>query len=732
MESFSLLFIYNVIIMKKSSLFLFLTLLCVAGYAQNAKEKTTFQTAAQWKPITDIRSDIVMVYGTNNHRNMTFPQRVRSWRDHGYTVHFMTGIAWGEYQDYFTGKWDGRWHLDEGQKTMNGDTIWHGQMTPYIVPSENYIEYFKQRHIKPVIDQGIDAIFLEEPEFWARAGYSEGFKKEWKAFYGFKWRPQHESAENTYLSNKLKYHLYYRALDESFKYAKAYGEGKGLDVRCYVPTHSLLNYSQWQIISPEASLASMRSCDGYIAQIWTGTSREPNYFNGKAKERVFETAYLEYGCMESMTRPTQRKMFFLTDPIEDLRRDWADYKQNYQATYTAQLMWPQIDNFEVMPWPDRIYEGLYNESATSDKKIHIPPFYATQMQVMINALNDVPRSDNTVSGSQGISVAMANSLMFQRSPQSVENYDDPQLSNFYGEALPLVKRGVPINILHLENTGYPETWVNTKVLLLSYSNMKPMERAANDNIAQWVKNGGVLIYSSRDDDPFQRVMEWWNRYGNDYAAPSEHLFESLGLDRDAKEGRYETGKGVVYVIRQNPKEFVMAANGDAQFIKTVAKAYEQDAKAGRLEFKNSFALARGNYDLVSVIDENVVSDAPYVFKGCYIDLFDNTLPVLKKKTIKPGQQAFLYNINKVVDKNNPQVLAAASRQYDEVRTTDSYSFIAKSPINTVNIMRVLLPKKPKKLVVNGNASPIEWDSFSKTLLISFDNDPSGVPVNIYW
>ena len=425
-------------------------------------------------------------------------------------------------------------------------------------------------------------------------------------------------------------------------------------------------------------------------------------------------------------------MFFLTDPIEDWRRDWADYKQNYQATYTAQLMWPQIDNFEVMPWPDRIYEGLYNESATSDKKIHIPPFYATQMQVMINALNDVPRSDNAVSGSQGISVAMANSLMFQRSPQPVENYDDPQLSNFYGEALPLVKRGVPVNILHLENTGYPETWVNTKVLLLSYSNMKPMERAANDNIAQWVKNGGVLIYSSRDDDPFQRVMEWWNRYGNDYAAPSEHLFESLGLDRDAKEGRYETGKGVVYVIRQNPKEFVMATNGDAQFIKTVAKAYEQDAKAGRLEFKNSFALARGNYDLVSVIDENVVSDAPYVFKGCYIDLFDNTLPVLKKKTIKPGQQAFLYNINKVVDKNNPQVLAAASRQYDEVRTTDSYSFIAKSPINTVNIMRVLLPKKPKKLVVNGNASPIEWDSFSKTLLISFDNDPSGVPVNIYW
>ena len=53
-----------------------------------------------------------------------------------------------------------------------------------------------------------------------RAGYSEAFKREWKEYYGFEWRPQHESPENTYLSNKLKYHLNYRALNECFTYAK--------------------------------------------------------------------------------------------------------------------------------------------------------------------------------------------------------------------------------------------------------------------------------------------------------------------------------------------------------------------------------------------------------------------------------------------------------------------------------------------------------------------------------
>ena len=96
----------------------------------------------------------------------------------------MTGIAWGGYQDYFTGEWDGVAHLDEGQVRMAGDTIWHGRLVPYIVPTENYLAYFKECVIKRVIDAGVDDIFLEEPEFWADAGYSEAFRREWQSYYG--------------------------------------------------------------------------------------------------------------------------------------------------------------------------------------------------------------------------------------------------------------------------------------------------------------------------------------------------------------------------------------------------------------------------------------------------------------------------------------------------------------------------------------------------------------------
>lgn len=701
--------------------------------------KTTFQTSREWKPTIDVRADAVMIYGTGGNpsdksKRIPFEERVKSWRDKGYVAHFMTGIAWGEYQEYFIGKWDGKMHLDEGQVQQNGDTIWHGHMVPYIVPSENYLKYIKEKHVKRVIDAGIDAIFMEEPEFWDRAGYSEAFKREWKKFYGFNWRPQHETPENTYLSSKLKYHLYYNALKEVFTYAKEYGKSKGMNVKCYVPTHSLVNYSQWKIVSPEASLASLPCVDGYIAQVWTGTSREPNYFNGQAKERVFETAFLEYGSMESMTAPTGRKMFFLTDPIEDWQRDWADYKKNYQATFTAQLLYPDMANYEIMPWPERIYEGLYKTSPDSDKKGKIPRYYSTQMQVMINTLNNIPLSDNKVSGSQGIGVLMSNSLMFQRFPTH-KGYEDPQLSNFYGQALPLLKRGVPVKTIHIENVSFPETWKDVKILIMSYSNMKPMDETAHDYIAKWVKKGGVLVYCGRDQDAFQSVQEWWNTKGNNFKAPSEHLFQELGLNAPFKAGEYKYGKGKICILRNDPKEFVLKKNGDKEFINTVKELYKTETNT-ELEFKNYFTLKRGPYEIISVVDENA-DQSCYTIKGKLIDLFDPEIPVLDKKQVNPGEQALLYNIGSVKNAGTPKVLVTAGRVYNEKIEKNTYSFVVKSPVNTTNVMRVLLPGKVRRInVTDATGKQIEsktsWDKSSKTCFLCFENNPDGVHVKLSW
>lgn len=702
---------------------------CAGG--QKGTVKTTFQTSRAWMPEIDNRADAVMVYGiggnpSDKSRRVSFEDRVASWKERGYKVDFMTGIAWGEYQDYFTGEWDGQPHLDEGQVQMNGDTIWHGHMVPYIVPTMNYLKYFKERHIKRVIDAGVTSIYLEEPEFWARAGYSEAFKREWKEYYGTDWRPQDESPEATYLANKLKYHLYYRALNEAFTYAKEYGRSKGLDVKCYVPTHSLLNYTQWHIVSPEASLASLPCVDGYIAQVWTGTSREPDYYNGVLKERVFETAFLEYGCMSSMTAPTGRDVWFLTDPIEDWGRDWEDYRRNYQATFTAQLLYPQINTYEIMPWPERIYTGLYRKSADSNERIRIPKDYSTMMQVMTNALQQMPLSDNEVSGSHGIGVLMANSLMFQRFPMH-EGYDDPQLANFYGMAMPLVKSGIPAEIVHMENLPFAKTLKDIKVLIMTYSNMKPMDPESHRHLADWVRKGGVLVYAGRDNDPFQTVSEWWNNGDNLYGAPSQHLFSLMGLQADAQEGVYECGKGKVCVIRQDPKEFVLAEGAGNTLLDAVKSLYP-----GTVETRNNFVLDRGAYKLVAVLDENADA-APYVEKGVFIDLFDPELPVYELISVAPGTQCLYYDVTNA-GSHGPQILAAASRAENVVANGNSFSYTAKAPIETINVSRVLLPSKPVSVTVDGKDVLDEsaWNEVSKTYRISSDNDPDGVKVEFKW
>ena len=534
--------------------------------------------------------------------------------------------------------------------------------------------------------------------------------------------PQDASPAATYLSNKLKYHLYYRALEESFTYAKQYGRSLGRDIRCYVPTHSLLNYSMWEIVSPEASLATLPCVDGYIAQVWTGTSRVKNYYDGRLTERVFETAFLEYGCMASMTAPTGRKLWFLTDPVEDATRDWDDFRQNYQATFTAQLLYPQVADYELMPWPERIYGRPYPVRSGSDEKSLIPAPYATEIGILVNALQQMPRTGGCIDGTPGISVMMGNSLMFQRFPIHA-GYEDPQLSNFFGLAFPLLKAGVPVGVAHMENMMQPQALKGVQVLLLSYANQKPLDPAVHQALCEWVKQGGRLLYAGADRDPFQGVPEWWNQAPCAYSAPSEHLFELLGLEPNPAAGLYRCGKGAVSVLRQDPKDFVMLAGGQDVLLDAVERL------SGPLERKSSFRLSRGPYEIVAVLDET--EDArPLTLKGPFIDLFDPALPVCEEVTVAPGSQRLLYALDR--RPKGPAILAEAGRSTVLERDRRHFAFISKGPAGTVSRSRISLPRRPATVSVSGAATEWTWDDGSRTLLLQFNADPDGIRVDLSW
>src|ERR1017187_3322007 len=97
-------------------------------------ERTSFQTGKPWSPSGNLRSDVAIVYGIDTN----LPGRIETWREHGYRIHVMTGVAWGEYQDYLYGRFDGINHEDEVQTDRNGNKIGHGGDVYYMSPGTNY------------------------------------------------------------------------------------------------------------------------------------------------------------------------------------------------------------------------------------------------------------------------------------------------------------------------------------------------------------------------------------------------------------------------------------------------------------------------------------------------------------------------------------------------------------------------------------------------------------------
>jgi len=705
--------------------FIFFTVFCSLGAefppsfstaTNQLFDRTCFQTGKAWSPQGNLGSDVAIAYGIDTN----LPARMATWREHGYRVEVMTGAAWGEYQDYLYGRFDGINHEDEAQTDRDGHKIGHGGDVYYMCPGTNYGKFLCVG-VQRALDAGAEAIYLEEPEFWDRAGYSEGFKREWRSYYHEDWQAPDSSVDARWRAGKLKYFLYRRALQQVFDYVQDYNQKSGRQVRCYVPTHSLLNYAQWCIVSPESSLAQLNGCDGYIAQVWTGTSREPNRYRGEVRSRTFETAFLEYGAMQNLVRATGRSVWYLNDPIEDNpNHDWTDYRYNWESTLTASLFQPEISKFEVAPWPERVFGGRYPRSAQPEDRKPIPPAYATELQTVFNALNDLKQPHvEWDCGTPGIGVLVSDSLMFQRGQPTPS---DPYLGNVYGLAMPLLKQGLPVTPVQLENDIIPHYLDGFRVLLLSYDGQKPMSPAVHAPLVDWVKRGGVLVVCDKDADPYLQVHEWWNSDGKNYTSPRQHLFDQLGLDDSiAAEQFHQVGKGGLIWLRERPVTFSLDEQGAKQIVETVKLA----AKKIELKWRetNYLLLRRGPYLIAAGLDESV-EGIPHALHGRFINLFDSELRVQTDISIVPGSRWFLLDLD-LARTGKTHLLASACKALPKESTSDQISFTVEGVGETPAIMLLESVAAPRAVTLDGkNMTDFEYSAKDHLLWIRFKNDAS--------
>jgi hypothetical protein len=679
-------------------------------------ERTCFQTAQAWSGAGNLRSDVAIVYGVDH----GLPQRIQTWRDHGYRIHVMTGVSWGSYQDYLYGRFDGVNHEDEAQTERDGQKISHGGDVYYMCPGTNFGKFLSVG-VQRALDAGAEAIHLEEPEFWVRGGYSEGFKREWQNFYGEGWQPPHSSVDAQWRASKLKYFLYRRALRQVFDHVQAFNHRTGRTVRCYVPTHSLLNYAHWRIVSPESSLARLDGCDGYIAQVWTGTARTPNLFRGKLRERTFETAFLEYGAMQNLVRATSRAVWYLNDPVEDNpNHDWEDYRVNWESTLVASLFQPEVWRYEVAPWPERVFGGRYPKKGRPEERESIPNAYATELQIVMSALNDLNQARvEWDCGTTGIGVVVSDSLMFQRGEPTPS---DPHLSHTYGLALPLLKRGLPITPVQLENVTVPHYLDAFRVLLLSYHGQKPLSPEVHAPLAEWVKRGGALVVIDDDTDPYNRIREWWNNDGRNYATPREHLFEQLGFadnQRAPEEKLIKVGNGAVLWLRENPVMLASNATGDERVVETTKQAAK---RAGlRWRASNYLLLRRGPYVVAAGLDESI-SGEPRTLRGRFINLFEPELRVRERIFLSPASRYFLLDLE-AARAHETRLLASACKALPAKRDANSFSVVVEGVSNTPAVVLLSTSKALRSVALAGQAlQDFEYSSGDRLLWIRFPNE----------
>lgn len=583
-------------------------------------------------------------------------------------------------------------------------------------PGENFGKFLCVG-VQRALDAGAEAIHLEEPEFWVRGGYSEGFKREWRKFYGEDWQPPHASVDAQWRASKLKYFLYRRALQQVFDHVQDFNRKTGRQVRCYVPTHSLLNYAHWRIVSPESSLAGLRGCDGYIAQVWTGTARTPNRYRGRVQERTFETAFLEYGAMQNLVRATGRTVWYLNDPVEDNpNHDWEDYRRNWESTLVASLLQPEVWRYEVMPWPERVWSGRYPSRTDPAKREPMPAAYAVELQTVIHVLNDMNQQPVAWDcGTTRVGVMVSDSLMFERGEPTPS---DRHLSHVYGLALPLLKRGMPLEPVQLENLTIRDCLQAYDLVLMTYHGMKPLSPDVHRPLAEWVKGGGVLVFWDDDTDPYRQVREWWNTGTNSYSTPREHLFERLGLARSVMPGLHRIGKGALLYRAGNPAKLAEDPRGDVALVNAVKEAVRgtqvQWRETGHLQ------LRRGPYLIAAGLDESI--DAPpKELRGRFIDLFDPELRSQTRVALEPGRRVLLLDLAHV-PASPPRVLAAACKTFQTTNEPNQFHGVIEGIAGTPGIVLLRVPGAPRSAALNDQPLEVSrYDAGAGLLWLQFTN-----------
>jgi hypothetical protein len=361
--------------------------------------------------------------------------------------------------------------------------------------------------------------------------------------------------------------------------------------------------------------------------------------------------------------------------------------------------------------------GGFGRGNPDAERSGIPKPYETELQSVITALGDMKQSDVRweSAGTRNVGVLISDTMMFQRADP---NPSDANLGSFHGLAMPLLKRGVPVEPVQIESAAAPGFLARYKLLLLTYEGQKPPHIEFHEALAKWVRAGGALVVVDDDSDPYNAVREWWNTAPRSYRSPREHLFEALGIPKAAV-GMQKVGHGIVLRESASPAALTYKEDG----AETIRKAVRQAANAVKLPWKETSALVlrRGPYLIAAGLDESLPDAKPYVLHGRYLNLFEPSLAVHGDIAISPGGRMLLLDLDSVRT-SGPKVVAAACRVRDERADGQTLRFQVDGIGDTTSVIAIAARTAPTRVLVGGKPlEPSQYDFAQGVVRLHFPN-----------
>lgn len=725
------------------------------------RAKTILQTNTPYDPRIAIAVDGIIVH-RHGDSDESIRQALGTWRAQGFTVGRMFFSDSDATNVYWTGKWDGTPHPDEVERNEKGEVVQCAGVRPYMLPTEGWIRYLERMTMQSM-EADAAAVLPEEPLAHVNTGYEEAFRELWQQRYGRPWEGEHASDEAHFLTAQLKNELYIHLEQRLARLTHGAAQHLGLDVAFVLPVHGPYSNIASHLVAPLGTSAAIDANDGYIGQVWTGPVNWALHNYDSTEKSFFTSAYALYDYFTQLAIGTDRKLWLLIDPVEDdPNHKWSEFEQWYRHCVVAAMLFPSVDSYEVMPWPDRIFLPGYSTGGGTPA----PESYRIVILSVVQAMQDMPAggqwcraaggattttnpsaepsaalaaspatsatttatttsattttSAPSTGPTEGIGVVLGDTMMWER--QSF-----PSLQGIYGLLLPLIHRGVPVSACVAERTGDAKYLARFHTLVVSYESWKPIDAGIDDALLDWVRRGGVLIVLGAPDD-LGGADFWWRRAG--FASPLHHLLAGAGVAVDSN-GEKPLGKGLVIRRATSPQEFGQAEVAAGVYVPLLEKALQHAQRGEHLAQPGYFCMRRGPFVIAHAVR------SPITLAGRYVDLFDAGLAVRDGIHLEPGQSGLYRDAAAAPPgKATPRVLHATHRLMRQEAGATSLRAVVRGPAGTPAVLRIDPARRTVKAAVartnEGQSIALDMHSDGDTIRAQFPNAPQGVELEIAW